>query len=66
MSSHTSLPSHTGPMVFTSTPLGLGAAERVQQHADAEVEPLEEEVAGPQHGEEDEPEGRELHDRSSQ
>jgi hypothetical protein len=38
----------------------------VQQHADPEVEPFEEEVADPQHGDGDEPEGGEFHvDRSS-
>ena len=55
--SHTSLPSQTGPMVFSMTRRSVVvAAEHRQQHADAEVEALEEQVAEPQHGDHDEPE----------
>ena len=60
--SHTSLPSQTGPMVLIRTRRSpVVAAEHGQQHADAEVEALEEEVAGPQHGDQQEPEGGEFH-----
>ena len=55
-SSHTSLPSQTGPMVLITTRRSVSvAAEDRQQHADAEVEALQDEVAGPQHGDEQEP-----------
>ena len=42
-------------------PPGLVAADDPVQHADAQVEPLQHEEAGPQHGDEDEPELGERH-----
>ena len=61
-SSQTSLPSQTGPIVLEHRALLLGvAAEERQQHADAEVEPLEHEVARPENGEQTEPELLETH-----
>ena len=57
-SSQTSLPSQTGPIV-----LMIGRRSRSlrptngQQDADAEVEALEDEVADPEDGDEDEPDG---------
>src|SRR4029079_15941458 len=41
--------------------LGVVAREDGQKHAAPEVEPLEAEVADPQDGDEDEPDGGELH-----
>ena len=61
-SSQTSLPSQTGPIVRSiARRSGSFAAEDGQQDADAEVEALEDEVADPEDGDEDEPDGRELH-----
>ena len=58
-SSQTSLPSQTGPIVLMQRPpLGSFAAEDREQDADAEVEALEDEVADPEDGDEDEPERR--------
>jgi hypothetical protein len=45
-----------------SASLGLVLAHDRQQHADAEVEPLEDEVADPEDGDEDEPDSRQFHD----
>ena len=42
-------------------PVGLAPAEDGQQHADAEVEALQHEVAGPEEGEQAEPEDLERH-----
>ena len=57
--SQTSLPSHTGPMVLIATRRStLVAADDAVQHADAEVEALEHEEAGPEDGDDDEPERR--------
>ncbi len=42
--------------------LGLVVREDRKQHADTEVEPLENEVADPQHGDQAEPHGGELHE----
>ena len=42
-------------------PVGLVAGDQRQQHADAEVEALEEEVAGPQDRDQQEPDRGELH-----
>ena len=62
--SQTSLASHTGPMVFSaarlrcsgSAPLALPAMpERSHQHADPEVESLEEHEAEKQRGDDEEP-----------
>src|SRR5262249_49415235 len=41
--------------------LALLAGEEREQHADAEVQSLEQEVAAPEDGYEDEPEGLEVH-----
>ena len=41
--------------------LGLGARDERQQHADAEVEPLEQEVAAPENDDQAEPEDLEVH-----
>ncbi len=41
--------------------LGRRGRQHRQQHADAEVEALEEEVAGPEHGDEEEPDGGQFH-----
>ena len=43
------------------TAVGLVARDQRQQHADAEVEALQDEVAGPQHGDEQEPDVGECH-----
>ena len=60
--SHTSLPSHTGPIVRSSVAaLLVRARDERQQHPDAEVEALEQEVAGPEDGDQAEPEGLEIH-----
>ena len=57
--SHTSLPSQTGPMVLSDARGGsvspLPTGRTVQQHADAEVEALEDEVPDQQHRDQDEP-----------
>ena len=61
-SSQTSLPSQTGPIVSSIVLALLGvAAEHRQQHADAEVEALEHEVARPEQREQTEPELLETH-----
>ena len=60
-SSQTSLPSQTGPMVsIDRAALGVVPAEERQQDADAEVEALEDEVADPEDGDQDEPDGRKV------
>ena len=47
--SHTSLPSHSGPIVLIATRRSVvGPADDPLQHPDAEVEPLQHEEAGPQ------------------
>ena len=62
VSSQTSLPSQTGPIVLIMTRRSVVvAAEERQQDADAEVESLQDEVAGPQHGDGDEPQVRQVH-----
>src|SRR3954465_8672031 len=68
--SQTSLPSQSGPMVAIpgrrggrghGAGSGLVAADDAVQHADTEVEPLEDEEPDPQHGQDEEPEGDEGH-----
>ena len=62
VSSQTSLPSQTGPIVLIMTRLSMSSpAEERQQDPDAEVESLEDEVAGPQHGDRDEPQVGQVH-----
>ena len=59
--SQTSLPSHSGPIVLIAARRpGVVSADDAVQHADAEVEPLQDEEPGPQHRDEDEPERDEL------
>ena len=66
-SSQTSLPSQTGPIVCSIARRSVSSRPRTgQQHADAEVEALEDEVADPEDGDEQEPDGREFHRRSPQ
>ena len=56
VSSQTSLPSQTGPIALIMTRRRVSSpAQHRQQEADAEVESLEDEVAGPQYGDGDEP-----------
>ncbi len=58
--SQTSLPSHTGPIALIATRRSSSfVPDEVVQHADAEVEALEEQKAAPQDGEHHEPEYRE-------
>ena len=47
-------------------PLGVGLADEHVQGADAEVEPLEHEEAGPEDGDDDEPDDLQSHDRPPQ
>ena len=56
MTSQTSLPSQSGPIEFIDDPplVGRPRRERVQD-ADAEVEAVEDGVAGQQHAQQDEP-----------
>ena len=64
--SQTSLPSHSGPIVLMAArrPASSPAGQAVQ-HADAEVEPLEDEKPGPQDGDDDEPERDQTAHRGS-
>ena len=59
--SQTSLPSHSGPIVLMAArrPASSRPTSAVQ-HADAEVEALQDEEAGPQDRDDDEPERDEL------
>jgi hypothetical protein len=68
VSTHTSLPSQTGPDAVEEDAAALlgvvGVAalpEDGEEHADTEVEALQDEVAGPQHGDEEEPDHCEVH-----
>ena len=55
--SHTSLPSHSGPIeLIAVAAAGLVAADDAVQDADAEVEALQHEEAQPQDRDQDEPE----------
>ncbi len=55
--SHTSLPSQNGPIVLMATRRSsVGLADEHVQHADAEVEALEDEEPDPEDGDDDEPE----------
>ena len=60
--SQTSLPSHSGPIVLIAArrPASSRPTSAVQ-HADAEVEPLQDEEPGPQDRDDDEPERDETH-----
>ncbi len=59
--SHTSLPSHTGPIVLTMhAALQVVAPDERVQHADPEVESLQDEEADPEDGDDDEPEVAEI------
>ena len=56
MTSHTSLPSHTGPIALRKTRRSSSLPHDQQvQHADAEVEAVEDDVAGEQDAHEGEP-----------
>ncbi len=60
--SQTSFPSQTGPIVSNMTRRSRSSfGQERQQHADPEVEALEQEIAGPEEGDEAEPEELEVH-----
>ena len=66
--SHTSLPSQNGPIVLIATRCSVSVRpDDLVQHADAEVEPLQDEEAGPEERDDQEPQVRQGHrDTSSE